>query len=341
VTGTSVALSGPHVQLSAYRVELVRERSVFFPGRRFDRPGDAAALFRQYVGLPDREHLVAIWLDARRRMSGIHTVAVGGLSDANASPREVFKAAIVAGADALVLVHNHPSGDPSPTPEDIAATERLAIVAELIGIPLLDHVVVGDPGHTSLRDLRLMPPESMAPGDCDAEEDVQWAEEESDLGSRIGAAGGPAFLAVPDRTVTLNPIITVQPDPGLRPGQIEPLVRRLQNLIAGALEHALRDVPAIVEIEDVALTAAAEYPVFPAVAGGRTFPDTTAVAEAAEALMNRAGVGDLLRDSTGRAFRYALWASYTRKPSLDLPVSDVFDLDGNAAESRTDSGHRD
>jgi hypothetical protein len=57
---------------------------------------------------------------------------------------------------ALVLVHNHPSGDPSPTPEDVTATERLAIVAELIGLPLLDHVIVGDPGHASLRDLRLM-----------------------------------------------------------------------------------------------------------------------------------------------------------------------------------------
>lgn len=332
MTGTSVALSEPPVQLSAYRVELVRERSVFFPCRRFDRPGDAAALFRQYVGLPDREHLVAIWLDARRRMSGIHTIAVGGLADANASPREVFKAAIVAGADALVLVHNHPSGDPSPTPEDIAATERLAIVAELIGIPLLDHVVVGDPGHASLRDLRLMPPESMALGGGEPEEDMEWAEEETGLGGGTRWPGGPAFLAVPDRTVTLNPIITVQPDPALRPGEIEPLIGRLQNLIVAALEHVLRDVPATVEIEDVALTAAAEHPVFPAVAGGRTFPDTTAVAEAAEALMRKAGVGDLLRDSTGRAFSYALWASYRRVPGSDLPVSEVFSLDGSPAE---------
>lgn len=329
--GTSVALAGPGEQLSAYRLELVRERSVGFPGQRFDGPSDAAALFRKYIGLPDREHLVAIWLDARRRMSGIHTIAVGGLSDANASPREVFKAAIVAGADALVLVHNHPSGDPSPTPEDVAATEQLAIVAELIGIPLLDHVVVGDPGYASLCDLKLIPPESLIQGGYEAEEDVEWAEDGTDLESRTCTAGAPAFLAVPDRTVTLNPIVTVQPDPALRPGEIEPLIRRLQNLIAAALEHALRGVPATVEVEDVALTAAAEHPVFPAVAGGRTFPDTTAVAEAAEALMSRAGVGRLLRDSTGRAFSYALWASYKRVPSSDLPVSEVFSLDGSPA----------
>jgi DNA repair protein RadC len=301
-----------------------------FPGQRFDRPDDAAALFRKYIGLPDREHLVAIWLDARRRMSGIHTIAVGGLTGANASPREVFKAAIVAGADALVLVHNHPSGDPSPTPEDVAATEKLAIVAELIGIPLLDHVVVGDPGHTSLLDLRLMPPESMAPSVCDAEEEVEWIEERRELATRTDTACGPAFLAVPDRTLTLNPIITIQPDPALRPGEIEPLIARLQNLIAAALERALRGVPAIIDIEDVALTASTEHPVFPAAAGGCTFADTTAVAEAAEALMRKAGIGDLLRDSTGRAFEYALWASYRRAPGSDLPLSGVFSLDGDA-----------
>jgi hypothetical protein len=133
--------------------------------------------------------------------------------------------------------------------------------------------------------------------------------------------------------VTLNSIITVQPDPALRPAEIEPLIRRLQNLIAAALEHALCGVPAIVKIEDVALTAAAEHPVFPAAAGGRTFPDTTAVAEAAEALMRKAGVGDLLRDSTGRAFRYALWANYVRLPGSDLPVSEVFSLDGDVVGS--------
>jgi hypothetical protein len=89
----------------------------------------------------------------------------------------------------------HPSGDPSPTPEDIAATEQLAIIAELIGIPLLDHhIVVGDPGYTSLRDLRLMPPESIAPSGSDTEEGVAWAEEESELESQNGLGRGPAFL---------------------------------------------------------------------------------------------------------------------------------------------------
>ena len=111
----------PSVRLTAYRVKLVKERSVAFPSRRYEQPDDAASLFRRYVGLSDREHLVAIWLDTRRRMSGIHTVTVGGLAQADASPREVFKAAILAGADALVLVHNHPSGDPSPSSRTVLA----------------------------------------------------------------------------------------------------------------------------------------------------------------------------------------------------------------------------
>jgi hypothetical protein len=129
--------------------------------------------------------------------------------------------------------------------------------------------------------------------------------------------------------VTFNPIITVRPDPTLRPCEIEPLLGKLQNVIASALTRALRDLPAAVDLEDVALNGPAEHPVFPAVAGGRTFADTTAVAEAAEALMRKDGVGDLLRDSTGRAFRCALWPSYARMRESDLPVSEVFSLDGN------------
>jgi hypothetical protein len=141
------------------------------------------------------------------------------------------------------------------------------------------------------------------------------------------------FLAVPGRTVTLNPIITVRPDPTLRPGEIEPLLGRLQNLISTTLEQALRNVPATVEVEDVALVAAANHPVFPAVAGARTFSDTTAVAEVAETLLENAGIGNLFHDSTGRAFRCALWASYARVPNADLSVPEVFSLDDDAMRS--------
>jgi DNA repair protein RadC len=327
----------PGVRITAYRVQLLRERSVSLPRGRYEGPEDAVSLFRAYAGIPDREHLVAIWLDARRRISGIHTVTVGALAQVDASPREVFKAAILAGADALVLVHNHPSGDPAPTPEDVEVTERLANVGELIGIPVLDHVIVGDPGWASLRSSGLI--QVSVPGMDDLDDDEEWtgvggtrqedpAANVETLLDQAGEPRPPAFLAVPGRTVTLNPIITIRPDPSLRPYELEPLLSSVQNRIAAALDQALRNAPAKVHIEDVALSTAAAHPVFPAAAGAYTFSDTTAVAETAEALMKRTRMGDVLHDSTGRAFRWALYSTYVRVPCLDLPVSKVFSLDG-------------
>lgn len=330
----------PGVRITAYRVQLLRERSVSFPRGRYDGPEDAVSLFRAYVGLADREHLVAIWLDARRHINGIHTVTVGALAQVDASPREVFKAAILASADALVLVHNHPSGDPAPTPEDVEVTERLVSVGDLVGIPVLDHVIVGDPGWISLRSSRLI--EVSVPGMDDSDDEEGWSgiagtRQEGPAASvealldQAGEPRPPAFLAVPGRTVTLNPIITIRPDPSLRPYELEPLLASVQNRIAAALDEALRSAPATVHIEDVALTTAAAHPVFPAAAGAYTFSDTTAVAETAEALMRRARMGDVLHDSTGRAFRWALCPTYVRVPCSDLPVSAVFSLDGNVA----------
>lgn len=80
----------PRVRITAYRVQLLRDRSVSLPRGQYDRPEDAVSLFRAYVGFPDREHLVAIWLDARRHISGIHTMTVGALAHVDASPQEVY-----------------------------------------------------------------------------------------------------------------------------------------------------------------------------------------------------------------------------------------------------------
>jgi len=114
------------------------------------RPGrplrDAAAVHAHFRGrLPqlDREVFYALLLDGKNRVQGDVLVSEGSLTAALVHPREVFAPAIRASAAALVLVHNHPSGDPTPSAEDRAITERLRQVGELVGIRVLDHVVIG------------------------------------------------------------------------------------------------------------------------------------------------------------------------------------------------------
>lgn len=106
-------------------------------------PADVARLVQEMVGDADREHFVAIYLDARHRATHVQTVAIGHLTGALVHPREVFKGALLANASALVVGHNHPSGDPSPSPEDRAVHDRLRNAGQLIGVELLDAVIVG------------------------------------------------------------------------------------------------------------------------------------------------------------------------------------------------------
>ncbi|MEM7198981.1 MAG: DNA repair protein RadC [Planctomycetota bacterium] len=118
--------------------------SRFAPGTAIRDAADVAALVRGATRGERRERFYALLLDARQRVLGLRMVSTGGLLAAPVHPREVFTAAIREGAAALVVAHNHPSGDPAPSHEDRAVTERLRRAGELVGVELLDHVVVGD-----------------------------------------------------------------------------------------------------------------------------------------------------------------------------------------------------
>ena len=91
----------------------------------------------------DREHFVIVGLDAKHHIIGGSIVAIGSLTAAIVHPREVFKIAVTMNAAALILLHNHPSGDPTPSPEDHQLTKRLVDCGELLGIQILDHLVLG------------------------------------------------------------------------------------------------------------------------------------------------------------------------------------------------------
>ncbi len=120
---------------------------------------DAVALYRRVCRVfhnLDREHFVIVGLDAKHHIIGGNLVAIGSLSTAIVHPREVFKPVVMMNAAALILLHNHPSGDPTPSPEDHALTKRLRECGELLGIQVLDHLIVGDDRYYSFVDQGVM-----------------------------------------------------------------------------------------------------------------------------------------------------------------------------------------
>lgn len=107
----------------------------------------AAALFRRIIGTgADKEHFVVVALDAKHRPLAWQVVSVGTVSTTIVRPAEVFRIPVMVQASAIVCAHNHPSGDATPSPDDIAVSRRLKGIGEVLGIPLLDHVVVTDMG---------------------------------------------------------------------------------------------------------------------------------------------------------------------------------------------------
>jgi DNA repair protein RadC len=102
---------------------------------------------------PECECLVVLILNTRRRIKGHYLVSVGTMDTILVHPREVFRLAIVASASAIVLMHNHPSGESSPSEADIHITRDLIRAGQLLKIEVLDHVIIGEPEHTSLRTL--------------------------------------------------------------------------------------------------------------------------------------------------------------------------------------------
>lgn len=114
---------------------------------------EAAEAIRAHIPMADnREYFIALLLNSRHIVVSAVTISVGTLNTSLVHPREVFRAAIVASAAAIILGHNHPSGDPTPSPEDVTITTRLRAAGRIVGISLLDHIIVTPTTFTSLRD---------------------------------------------------------------------------------------------------------------------------------------------------------------------------------------------
>ena len=98
------------------------------------------------------ENLMMLTLNTKNTVTGVFTVSKGSLNSSIVHPREVYKRALLNNANSIMIFHNHPSGDPAPSREDIAITKRLEEAGKIIGIKLLDHLIIGDERFTSLRE---------------------------------------------------------------------------------------------------------------------------------------------------------------------------------------------
>lgn len=117
---------------------------------RIECAGDVAGFLMEELRYEKREHFCTLMLDSKGRVVSVENISVGGLTSTQVHPREVFSPAVKKNAATLILVHNHPSGDPTPSNEDIILTKRLKDAGKLIGIKILDHVIIGDGKYVSL-----------------------------------------------------------------------------------------------------------------------------------------------------------------------------------------------
>jgi DNA repair protein RadC len=122
-------------------------------GRRsVQGPEDVAMMVAPRMRGLRKEHFRGIYLDSKKHVIKDELISVGGLNSNSVHPREVFGPAIRESAAALILVHNHPSGDPTPSRDDVKTTGMISEAAEMLGIELLDHIVIGRDGYRSLRE---------------------------------------------------------------------------------------------------------------------------------------------------------------------------------------------
>lgn len=112
-------------------------------------PEDAAALLQGRLRYLDREHFLVILLDQKKAAIGVETISIGTLNSALVHPREVFKQAIKRSASTVILAHNHPSGDCTPSNQDMQITQRLREVGKIVGIEVIDHIIIGEDNYYS------------------------------------------------------------------------------------------------------------------------------------------------------------------------------------------------
>jgi DNA repair protein RadC len=138
------------------RVCLIRENT---SGEiiKINKESDVYELVKDELAGSDREMLLSVMLTVKNDLIGVETVSIGSITASTVTPRDVFKSAILANAVAIIVCHNHPSGELTPSINDIALTKQLIAAGELLGIKVLDHLIVSNQGYKSLIDYHKFP----------------------------------------------------------------------------------------------------------------------------------------------------------------------------------------
>jgi len=134
--------------------ELARRLETFVeePKRKICSPKDVYVLMYPKMREQKKEKFITLCLDTKNQVLKEEVVSIGSLNASIVHPREVFKSALMESSASVIIVHNHPSGDPSPSREDIMVTEKLVEGGKLLGIDVLDHIIIGDGRYVSLKD---------------------------------------------------------------------------------------------------------------------------------------------------------------------------------------------
>jgi DNA repair protein RadC len=119
-------------------------------------PQDVADVFMAHLRYLKQEHLMSAYLDVKNRLLEQRTISIGTLDSSIVHPRDIFRHAVNLPCAAIILIHNHPTGDPGPSQEDIQVTKRVKNAGEIMGIPLLDHIIIGDGIFISLKERNLL-----------------------------------------------------------------------------------------------------------------------------------------------------------------------------------------
>ena len=139
-------------RINIVSIKLVKESSFLYQTLTISSPKDAYEMIKDQLQDLDREQFIIACLNTKNEPTNISVVSVGTLNKAIVHPREVFKTAILSNAASIMAFHNHPSGETTPSQQDIQLTHRLYEAGELLGIKLLDHLIIGDGTFTSLKE---------------------------------------------------------------------------------------------------------------------------------------------------------------------------------------------
>lgn len=126
------------------RMMMVREKNIPYMAESVSTPEKAAELARKILAGADREYCLVLSMDNQQKPLAMEIISIGTVDMAPVNPREVFKHAILANASNIIIIHNHTSGECTPSVPDVELTERLIEAGKILGIPVADHIIVGD-----------------------------------------------------------------------------------------------------------------------------------------------------------------------------------------------------